>query len=1176
MKQYYLSTLFLLLAVVAFGQTKNEQSKTGISSSIPMATQPDEFTEQNGETIQSAIDAGQIPVQGRLTDSGTPVNGSREFIFTINIDSVTTWTETHPSVSVVNGFYSIALGSINPIPAELFQGDDSREVQISVDGTALSPITIYSPFGTDVGRFYIKDATDSIYTALSAINEGPGTGGTEGTRRGIYAAARGPGSNVGVFAYSENFRNINGQTELTDPEAYTSGQLSSLYGDSNVGGRALQAQYTATGPGHGIGLSGYAGGEGMNWGIWGRANAFSDSMQVGGYLEAFGPGAGDQYGVWGQASGENSSRNIGVYGTAFGSPNENWAGLFDGNVQINGDLELNGSFNNFSESDSYTLTGGISEWKTFDSGFGLSAQINFAGGIQGDSTLLPGGASMGNKGWEEINPRNGYVHVNDSSGSNVVKIEAVTDSTNTYGFVEINGQDGKRLEAKSSSLKLLNGEGILKADLNIFDQNDAGSVVFYGNNDTRTVILGSTGATGGETGFLGLYDTNDQNKLSLRIDTLEGGGQDYGRISLWNSDYSKEILLDGSKGFISAEEIELLNDDDSISVRINKTANYEGNVGVFDSLGVNKGFFRGENNGGYIQLQQFDASGNFQSAVTTGAANSNSFLRLYGQNTPQDNVSLMIDNYITDRSIGNGPVMGGNYRRSGTDWNDSNGQTLAAIGNAQDSAGAPGASGYLSLWGTSSFNVELTGKRWENNDLPVFSLYGQNDDGGGWYMKNMETTVIQGPGTSNYTNFSLFTTDNGGVTNEAAFLTSNWNNSKAGALVLRDSLGNQSIELNGENGVGVFANAAIGQPGSGGFVHLYGDDTTGIDNLRTQLEVRPDGFGSSYGALELRGSNFNSNILLDGSNGSITLNNNTSGFQTIFLDGVSGDISANNIFGNLQTPDGNDFFLRYGDATPFVSATPSNGRFIVNNPAGGQAVRLFSGGFDGNFGRFRLYGNDNETHFESGVRDDNTGYTEFYGADNVTPNITVSIGSKPGFVESGEILLNDNGTTRIRLDGQSGEIFADTIDAININYTGSLNGPSDKRLKKNIENLNGALFNITRLNGVSFNWNATAKNEMGIVDEKQQIGVIAQELEKVYPQLVKTNEEGFKTVNYVSLTAVLLEAIKELNNKVSTLEAENEDLKAQLTKTGSEEIDKLKDEIAEIKALISSSSNLGK
>ena len=85
----------------------------------------------------------------------------------------------------------------------------------------------------------------------------------------------------------------------------------------------------------------------------------------------------------------------------------------------------------------------------------------------------------------------------------------------------------------------------------------------------------------------------------------------------------------------------------------------------------------------------------------------------------------------------------------------------------------------------------------------------------------------------------------------------------------------------------------------------------------------------------------------------------------------------------------------------------------------------------------------------------------------------------------------------------------------------SFNCASDSRLKKNIVDLDGALDKIDLIRGVYHDW----------IDETQggrQIGVIAQEIQAVYPELVMEGGNGFLSVNYPKLTAVLLQSVKEL------------------------------------------------
>lgn len=93
--------------------------------------------------------------------------------------------------------------------------------------------------------------------------------------------------------------------------------------------------------------------------------------------------------------------------------------------------------------------------------------------------------------------------------------------------------------------------------------------------------------------------------------------------------------------------------------------------------------------------------------------------------------------------------------------------------------------------------------------------------------------------------------------------------------------------------------------------------------------------------------------------------------------------------------------------------------------------------------------------------------------------------------------------------------------------------PSDARLKTNIENLADVMPKLLNLRGVTFEWKD--KERFG---DKPQIGMIAQEVEKEFPQLVTTNSDGFKSLDYQKFTAVLLEGMKEQQKEIDELKSE--------------------------------------
>ena len=92
---------------------------------------------------------------------------------------------------------------------------------------------------------------------------------------------------------------------------------------------------------------------------------------------------------------------------------------------------------------------------------------------------------------------------------------------------------------------------------------------------------------------------------------------------------------------------------------------------------------------------------------------------------------------------------------------------------------------------------------------------------------------------------------------------------------------------------------------------------------------------------------------------------------------------------------------------------------------------------------------------------------------------------------------------------------------------------SDERLKENIKPIENPLGKIAQISGNTFDW---IKNDEIHSHEGSDIGVIAQEIEAVLPELVTNRENGYKAVQYNKLTAVLIEAVKELSERVKALE----------------------------------------
>lgn len=101
--------------------------------------------------------------------------------------------------------------------------------------------------------------------------------------------------------------------------------------------------------------------------------------------------------------------------------------------------------------------------------------------------------------------------------------------------------------------------------------------------------------------------------------------------------------------------------------------------------------------------------------------------------------------------------------------------------------------------------------------------------------------------------------------------------------------------------------------------------------------------------------------------------------------------------------------------------------------------------------------------------------------------------------------------------------------------------------------ITSALTKVNQLNGLYYYWNQDQFPEKEFSCERQ-IGVIAQEVEALFPEMVLTDSEGYKLVDYSRLTPVLIEAVKE---------------SAEENAQAKEEINQLRSELDEIRALVS-------
>ena len=122
-----------------------------------------------------------------------------------------------------------------------------------------------------------------------------------------------------------------------------------------------------------------------------------------------------------------------------------------------------------------------------------------------------------------------------------------------------------------------------------------------------------------------------------------------------------------------------------------------------------------------------------------------------------------------------------------------------------------------------------------------------------------------------------------------------------------------------------------------------------------------------------------------------------------------------------------------------------------------------------------------------------------------------------------------------------------TIVASGTITTSGISCPSDLRYKKNITPLTDPINKLMQVNAVQYNWRTNEFPNMHFND-KLQTGFIAQDLEKVFPEMVFTDDAGYKSIDYSRLTPVLVQTIKEQQKQIEVISKRLSDIESLLYK----------------------------
>ena len=171
--------------------------------------------------------------------------------------------------------------------------------------------------------------------------------------------------------------------------------------------------------------------------------------------------------------------------------------------------------------------------------------------------------------------------------------------------------------------------------------------------------------------------------------------------------------------------------------------------------------------------------------------------------------------------------------------------------------------------------------------------------------------------------------------------------------------------------------------------------------------------------------------------------------------------------------------------------------------------------------------------------------------------------------------LNFNGTVGIKTTASTYALQVGNSGDGTQARANAWNTFSDRRWKTDFAIIPAALEKLGQIHGYTYKWKDQSK------DTTTQVGVIAQEIEEVLPQIVATDEEGYKSVDYSKLTALLIEGVKELDKevddlsqKIAKLEAENQELKVQANKNQEQKaaIEELQQQMQQLQMMLGAQS----
>ena len=429
----------------------------------------------------------------------------------------------------------------------------------------------------------------------------------------------------------------------------------------------------------------------------------------------------------------------------------------------------------------------------------------------------------------------------------------------------------------------------------------------------------------------------------------------------------------------------------------------------------------------------------------------------------------------------------------------------------------------FSLDGSTHHKMWHGGNDGSGSGLDADLLDGQQ---GSYYLdyNNFSNTPSLFSGSYNdLSNKPTIPTNNNQLTNGAGYVTANTQLSTeqvqdiVGAMVSSNSETNISVTYDDSNGKLNFSSTDTNT------TYSVGDGGLTQKNFTTTLKNKLDGIAA--GATNTAAPYYTSAISVG--DGGLTQKNFTTALKNK-LDGIAA--GANN------------YSFPYS-----VSASASNSTVVQRNSSGYIFANYFNTtANDVSSGVTKVMvetGNDN--YIRHGTAAAVRSFLNVAdGANNITNNNQLSNGAgyitsvsgqnynslsnRPTIPTNNNQLSNGAGyttyTSNQATNTNSSVTFASIVSS------GNVTAYSDSKLKTEIHTIKNSLDMVTKLRGVNYKW---------LNNGQPDIGVIAQEVEEVIPEIVKETDDGIKTVDYGRMVCVLIESIKELNAKVKILEGKS-------------------------------------